>query len=243
MLANAIAEMRTYGEGFIIADQSPGLMDMSVIRNTNTKIILRLPDESDRMLVGKAAGLSDVQITELSRFKCGVAAISQSGWIEPVLCKVDEYKEVKSLLERFGSEEFSWEDTENSVLKKFMCIALEVEQTAITKEMVDKIRKWCVRTGVRKKVREVIENILGGNIPSEKVQTWLAGELLGIKLKEIPDKQSAIIEAQNMLIKQFDFVERDEVIRRVNALFTEYYPSNIFTVPAEGIERTERGPQ
>ena len=54
MLANAIAEMRTYGEGFIIADQAPGLLDMSVIRNTNTKIILRLPDEEDRKLVGKS---------------------------------------------------------------------------------------------------------------------------------------------------------------------------------------------
>ena len=39
-----IAEMRTYGEGFIIADQAPGLMDLSVIRNTNTKIIMRLPE-------------------------------------------------------------------------------------------------------------------------------------------------------------------------------------------------------
>ena len=29
MLANSIAEMRTYGEDFIIADQSPGLLDMS----------------------------------------------------------------------------------------------------------------------------------------------------------------------------------------------------------------------
>ena len=26
MLTNAIAEMRTYGEGFIIADQAPGLL-------------------------------------------------------------------------------------------------------------------------------------------------------------------------------------------------------------------------
>ena len=52
MLANSIAEMRTYGEGFIIADQAPGLMDMSVIRNTNTKIILGLPDMEDRELVG-----------------------------------------------------------------------------------------------------------------------------------------------------------------------------------------------
>ena len=47
MLSNSIAELRTYGEGFIIADQSPNLLDMSVIRNTNTKIILRLPDNSN----------------------------------------------------------------------------------------------------------------------------------------------------------------------------------------------------
>ncbi len=93
MLSNSIAEMRTYGEGFIIADQSPGLLDMSVIRNTNTKIIMKLPDYSDRELVGKAAGLNDGQITEISRFECGVASITQSGWLEPVLCMIDEYKD------------------------------------------------------------------------------------------------------------------------------------------------------
>lgn len=95
MLANSIAEMRTYGEGFIIADQAPGLMDMSVVRNTNTKIILRLPDYSDRELVGKSAGLNDDQIKELAKLKTGVAAVYQNDWIEAVLCKIDEwlYKE------------------------------------------------------------------------------------------------------------------------------------------------------
>jgi hypothetical protein len=88
MLANSIAEMRTYGEGFIIADQAPGLMDMSVIRNTNTKIILRLPDVSDRELVGRAAGLNDEQIVELSRLKTFVAAVYQNNWLEPVLCNI-----------------------------------------------------------------------------------------------------------------------------------------------------------
>lgn len=88
MLGNAIAEMRTYGEGFIIADQAPGLLDMAVIRNTNTKIIMRLPDLSDRELVGKAAGLNDDQIIELSKLPLGVAAVYQNDWIEPVLCKV-----------------------------------------------------------------------------------------------------------------------------------------------------------
>ncbi|WP_033154919.1 helicase HerA domain-containing protein [Pseudobutyrivibrio ruminis] len=89
MLSNAIAEMRTYGEGFIIADQAPGLMDMSVIRNTNTKIILRLPDQADRELVGRAANLNEDQITEIAKLPCGVAAVYQNEWIQPVLCKVD----------------------------------------------------------------------------------------------------------------------------------------------------------
>ena len=63
---------------------------MSVIRNTNTKIILRLPDRSDRELVGYSAGLNDEQIDELSKLKRGVAAVYQNDWIEPVLIQVNK---------------------------------------------------------------------------------------------------------------------------------------------------------
>lgn len=95
MLANSIAEMRTYGEGFVIADQAPGLMDLSVIRNTNTKLILGLPDLNDRELVGRAAGLNDEQIAELSRLKTFEAAVYQNNWLEPVLCRIDtNFKDV-----------------------------------------------------------------------------------------------------------------------------------------------------
>lgn len=90
LLANSIAEMRTYGEGFIVADQSPGLLDMSAIRNTNTKIILRLPDQSDRELVGYAAGLDKEQIQELARLERGVAAVYQNDWVEPVLVQIEK---------------------------------------------------------------------------------------------------------------------------------------------------------
>lgn len=91
MLSNAIAEMRTYGEGFIIADQAPGLLDTSVIRNTNTKIVMRLPDGSDRQLVGGAEALTEAQTTELARLPRGVAAVYQNDWIEAALCKVDRF--------------------------------------------------------------------------------------------------------------------------------------------------------
>lgn len=91
MLSNAIAEMRTYGEGFIIADQAPGLLDASVIRNTNTKIVMRLPDGSDRQLVGGAEALTEAQTMELAKLPRGVAAVYQNDWIEAVLCKIDRF--------------------------------------------------------------------------------------------------------------------------------------------------------
>ena len=90
MLSNAIAEMRTYGEGFIIADQSPNAVDVSAIRNTNTKIIMRLPDEVDRRLAGKAAALKDEQLDEIAKLPKGVAVVYQNDWIEPVLCKINK---------------------------------------------------------------------------------------------------------------------------------------------------------
>ena len=97
MISNSIAEMRTYGEGFIIADQAPNLLDDSAIRNTNTKIILRLPQQEDRESVGKSASLNDDQINEIPKLKTGVAVVYQNNWMEPVLCKVDEFKEKNPL--------------------------------------------------------------------------------------------------------------------------------------------------
>ena len=91
MISNAIAEMRTYGEGFVIVDQAPGLLDLSVIRNTNTKIVLHLPDMADRELVGRSAALTEEQLVELAKIPTGVAAIYQNKWIEPVLCKIDYF--------------------------------------------------------------------------------------------------------------------------------------------------------
>lgn len=91
MLSNAIAEMRTYGEGFIIVDQSPSAVDLSAIRNTNTKIILRLPDEADRRLSGKSAALKDEQLDEIAKLPKGVAVVYQNDWVEPVLCQVNKF--------------------------------------------------------------------------------------------------------------------------------------------------------
>ena len=90
MISNSIAEMRTYGEGFMIVDQSPTSVDISAIKNTNTKIIMRLPEKNDFEAAGYSFALSDDQIREIARLPRGVAIVSQSGWLEPVMTAIHE---------------------------------------------------------------------------------------------------------------------------------------------------------
>lgn len=90
MITNTIAEIRTYGEGFIIVDQSPSSVDIAAIKNTNTKIILRTPEANDRVAVGRSIGLTDAQVDEIAKLPSGVAVIYQNNWINPVLALIDK---------------------------------------------------------------------------------------------------------------------------------------------------------
>ena len=92
MITNTIAEIRTYGEGFIIVDQSPSSVDIAAIKNTNTKIVLRTPEANDREAVGGSMGLSAAQVNEIAKLPGGVAVVYQNNWISPVLTLVDKAK-------------------------------------------------------------------------------------------------------------------------------------------------------
>lgn len=238
MLANAIAEMRTYGEGFVIADQSPGLMDLSVIRNTNTKIILRLPDESDRILVGKAAGLNDPQVEELARLEQGVAAVSQSDWLEPVLCRVDKFKDEKPLRERYKTDVFTWEDSESGAVRRFLTTALDVEHLRLSKEDVDEIRKWSGSLDLSERGRWIVEQVLEGNRIDEKAQLLVVYYAAGDKLRAIVSREDAISEVKNALSGRYAIEEGSEIIRRAAELFLAHFPLNLILNDTAGqIER------
>ncbi|MBQ9431071.1 MAG: ATP-binding protein [Kiritimatiellae bacterium] len=85
-ISNAIAEVRTYGEGFIIVDQSPGAVDVSAIKNTNTKIVMRLPDRNDCETAAGAMGLDEFQTAEIAKLPTAFAVVMQNSWTSAVLC-------------------------------------------------------------------------------------------------------------------------------------------------------------
>lgn len=187
MIANAIAEMRTYGEGFIIADQAPRLMDMSVIRNTNTKIIMRLPDQGDRELVGKSANLNEDQIKELAKLPCGVAAVYQNEWVQPVLCKVEKFEADFS--------EYAFNANENhSLIKKNRGISESLLSCLMNRELF--------QIGNKGKLKELKNMII-----RSRLDTFVKVDFLNYMEAE---KEQGI-EALSCLI--YDFLKAEEAIQ------------------------------
>lgn len=88
-ISRAISEMRTYGEGFIIVDQSPSAVAKVAISNTSTKIVLRLPDEDDIKAVGTAMSLNDVQLKQIPMLPSGYCVVRQGNWLMAVQALVD----------------------------------------------------------------------------------------------------------------------------------------------------------
>jgi len=190
MLSNAIAEMRTYGEGFIIADQAPGLMDMSVIRNTNTKIILRLPDQADRELVGRAANLNEDQIMELAKLPCGVAAVYQNEWVQPVLCKVELFK-VDEKPYRFEPDDTDLDG----------CYKKEVEESLLDCIMEKEIYRKGNKTDLRALKSKIIKSKLETHIKRDFMEyldnnSENAIDALRTLVYDFLSAENAIIEAK-----------------------------------------------
>ena len=169
MLANSIAEMRTYGEGFIIADQAPGLMDMSVIRNTNTKIILRLPDISDRELVGRAAALNDEQIIELSKLKTFVAAVYQNNWLEPVLCNI--HTNFKDSHKYEKADKGLKDANDKKELIRFLLTA-PVQKEKLDRKYLERLKDSCFKASIPVEAKVAFQEYLtaGGGSKAQKLR-------------------------------------------------------------------------
>jgi len=93
MLSQCIAEMRGYGQGMFIVDQSPDEIDISSIRNTATKIVMRQPEAADQKAMSETLSLSQEQTKELSCLPERVALVYQTGWIEPVMVRINDSRQ------------------------------------------------------------------------------------------------------------------------------------------------------
>lgn len=173
MISNSIAEMRTYGEGFIIADQAPNLLDDSVIRNTNTKIILRLPQYEDRQSVGKAASLTDDQINEIPKLETGVAVVYQNNWLEPILCKVDEFNNFNPLKYEFDLADYLKINSQNqSDLLSLLMNSRVRKGISLKEERLNELLEWLPNSTLSIKQKQLLQKNLVAYKLNQHMQLW-----------------------------------------------------------------------
>ena len=166
MITNAIAEMRTYGEGFVIVDQSPTSVDKAAIKNTNTKIVMRLPDEDDRKVSGKAAGMNDKQIDEIAKLPTGVAVVYQNDWVSPVLCKIDRMENSRVIFneQKDSILELNSENDINYIIKFLLAGQTENTQKAFDIIQIEKsVRAFNMPSKVRMALLDTIEEYKKNN--------------------------------------------------------------------------------
>lgn len=190
MITNAIAEMRTYGEGFVIVDQSPTSVDKAAIKNTNTKIVMRLPDEDDRKVSGKAAGMNDKQIDEIAKLPTGVAVVYQNDWVSPVLCKIDRMENSRVIFneQKDSILELNSKNDINYIIEFLLAGQTENTQKAFDIIQIEKsVRAFNMPSKVRMALLDTIEEYKKNNYISlwNSVSIYdlssLLTDLLGIR--------------------------------------------------------------
>ena len=85
VFCNILAEIRSFGEGLIIAEQIPTKLAPDVIKNTNLKIMHRIVAEDDRRVVAAAMNMNERQCQRLATLQAGEAVVFSDRLHKPVL--------------------------------------------------------------------------------------------------------------------------------------------------------------
>ena len=89
VFSDMLAEVRKYGESFIIADQIPDKMTPDVLKNTSTKIVHKLFAKDDKDAIGDTISLTDEQKNFLSNLQPGRAVVFSQGWDKSIQVKIE----------------------------------------------------------------------------------------------------------------------------------------------------------
>ncbi|WP_299667811.1 hypothetical protein [uncultured Psychromonas sp.] len=106
---NMIAEMRSYGQGVIVAEQIPTKLAPDVIKNSSTKIVHRIVSADDQQVISNTIGISVNEALQLGTLETGYALCHKEGMSLPTKVKIlntfTDNKGIKQDLDVFVSDE------------------------------------------------------------------------------------------------------------------------------------------
>lgn len=97
LLKRMLAEMRSYGVGMAVADQSPRKVGSDVVALTDLKMAFRLVEGEDRRILADSVGMGEAQAQRLGRLRPGQAIAFFSRLDEPEELRVSDYRAERAI--------------------------------------------------------------------------------------------------------------------------------------------------
>jgi DNA helicase HerA-like ATPase len=97
LVKRMLAEIRSYGVGLLVADQSPRKVSTDVVALTDIKIAFRLVEAIDKQILSASSNMSESQQSRLSKLKPGEAFLFFGKLDEPEEIKTEDYRQANNI--------------------------------------------------------------------------------------------------------------------------------------------------
>lgn len=92
LVKRMLAEIRSYGVGLVIADQSPRKVSTDVVALTDIKMVFRLVESVDKQIISDSTSMSEAQCQRMSKLKPGEAFLFFNKLDEPEEVITPDYR-------------------------------------------------------------------------------------------------------------------------------------------------------
>lgn len=177
---NMLAEMRSYGQGVIVAEQIPTKLAPDVIKNSSNKIIHRIVARDDQEVIANTIGVYPDDAIYLGNLKTGYALCHKEGMVQPVIVKITEVESDNILDKKLYDS-----DLENKMFS--------INKSIIENKLAKEVSVWSVKALVSLMVG-IDENSLYYGLEKAVEQIRHKASIKTIILIPGVDKRKSIIE-------------------------------------------------
>lgn len=174
LVKRMLAEIRSYGVGLGIADQSPRKVGIDIVALTDIKVAFRLVESQDKQILADSTSMNDIQVARLAKMKPGEAFLFFNKLEEPEEIITPDYRLANNIsisLSDEGIKKLStyWNERQDKLRPYPECILTPYchkfctfERKLLSKEIARRIFNKHIQTGAKdmEKVRYVFSKIL-----------------------------------------------------------------------------------
>lgn len=173
LVKRMLAEIRSYGVGLAIADQSPRKVGIDIVALTDIKVVFRLVEAQDKNIIADSTSMTDVQTVRLAKLKPGEAFLFFNRLDEPEEIVTPDYRlsnNISISLSDEGIRELStyWNNRMDKLrpypecrLSPYCQITCDYNRRILAKEVARRIFKNRIGTGCKEsqKLKDVLHEI------------------------------------------------------------------------------------